>query len=73
LVPKGVDGENIVKVVSAIENGRRLAKDIGGADCERMTPKRVADHVKQAFEGTQIKVVLILFLDFQFFKMNKSI
>jgi len=53
LVPVGRDGDSIARVVTAIETGRRLARDVGGSDCERMAPKRVAQYVQQSFEGSK--------------------
>lgn len=54
----GIDTAKIAKLVHAIEEGRRLAKDIGGADCERMTPKRVAEYVLEAFKNSNVKVTV---------------
>ena len=52
--------KDIVKIVTAIEEGRRLARDIGGGDPERMTPKRSAEYLLNAFNNVpNIKIHLI--------------
>ena len=51
-VPRtGENGAEIARVVNAMEAGRRLARDVGGPDCERMTPHRCVDYIVQAFHG----------------------
>jgi leucyl aminopeptidase len=52
----GEKGEKISRVVSAIEAGRRLARDVGGSDPERMTPLRCADYIQEALKSGVIKV-----------------
>jgi leucyl aminopeptidase len=52
VLPAGVTQEaakDIVTLVRGIEEGRRLARDIGGPDPERMAPLRCAEYIKQAF------------------------
>lgn len=41
-----------------MEEGRRVARDIGGADPERMAPPRCADYIQEAFKAGTIKVTL---------------
>ena len=43
----------------AIEAGRALARDIGAGDPERMTPRRLAEAVRGACEGTDISVSVL--------------
>jgi leucyl aminopeptidase len=50
----GANANRITKVVTAIEDGRRLARDVGGADPERMAPKRCAQHIASAFSKRNI-------------------
>jgi len=52
-------GDKISKIVQGIEKGRRLARDIGGSDPERMTPLNAAEYLKKAFEGTSISVSIL--------------
>eukprot|EP01111_Echinosteliopsis_oligospora_P016441 TRINITY_DN6839_c0_g2_i1.p1 TRINITY_DN6839_c0_g2~~TRINITY_DN6839_c0_g2_i1.p1 ORF type:complete len:541 (-),score=195.64 TRINITY_DN6839_c0_g2_i1:80-1702(-) len=48
---------NIIHLVGAIEAGRRLARDIGGADPERMSPYRAAEYIKAALASySHVKV-----------------
>lgn len=44
-------GQKIAELVSAIETGRRLARDVGGADPERMSAPNIVKYLKEAFEG----------------------
>jgi leucyl aminopeptidase len=56
--------EKLVNYARAIEFGRAVGRDIGGADPERMAPPRVAEYVKELFDkssGVKVK----LRLDFQ--------
>ncbi len=41
VVPQG--GPSLARWVAAVEEGRRLARDLGGSDPERMAPPRMAD------------------------------
>jgi len=54
----GADGARVAKIVSAIEAGRRVTRDVGGADCERMTPRRCAQYIEDTFKGTDVKVIV---------------
>ncbi|KAI8815674.1 uncharacterized protein EV422DRAFT_548662, partial [Fimicolochytrium jonesii] len=47
-----------VRFATAVEEGRRLAKDIGGADPERMTPLRAAAYIEDAFKGSDVAVTV---------------
>eukprot|EP01127_Copromyxa_protea_P012633 TRINITY_DN3311_c0_g1_i1.p1 TRINITY_DN3311_c0_g1~~TRINITY_DN3311_c0_g1_i1.p1 ORF type:complete len:512 (+),score=136.11 TRINITY_DN3311_c0_g1_i1:3-1538(+) len=53
-------GDNIATVVSAIEKGKRLGRDLGGPDPERMAPPKFAEYVKNAFEnvpGVKLSII----------------
>eukprot|EP01102_Stenamoeba_stenopodia_P013982 TRINITY_DN45_c0_g1_i1.p1 TRINITY_DN45_c0_g1~~TRINITY_DN45_c0_g1_i1.p1 ORF type:complete len:561 (+),score=140.56 TRINITY_DN45_c0_g1_i1:76-1683(+) len=52
-------GDKISNIVQSIEKGRRLARDIGGSDPERMSPLNAAEFLKKAFEGTSVKVSVL--------------
>ena len=59
----GVYGEGLraalselVREAVALEEGRGAARDVGGADPERMTPLRVAQYAREAFAGTPVSV-----------------
>ncbi|XP_059050266.1 putative aminopeptidase W07G4.4 [Achroia grisella] len=58
---KNNDGfDRIVRNAIALERARVFARDIGGADPERMTPENVAQFVTNSFAGdTNIKVTVI--------------
>ncbi|VDM22215.1 unnamed protein product [Hydatigera taeniaeformis] len=43
--------ESLLKVASAIEEGRRVARDIGGSDPERMAAPRIADYLQEEFHN----------------------
>ncbi|CAH2046188.1 unnamed protein product, partial [Iphiclides podalirius] len=43
----------------ALERGRALARDIGGADPERMAPPRLARHVRDAFAAGAVRVSVL--------------
>uniref|UniRef100_UPI00358F6852 putative aminopeptidase W07G4.4 n=1 Tax=Myxine glutinosa TaxID=7769 RepID=UPI00358F6852 len=49
----------LIEVVSALEAGRALCRDIGGSDPERMTPLRVYDYVNKMFINSNVKVSVI--------------
>lgn len=49
----------VVRVAEAIEAGRRLTRDLGGSEPERMAPPRFAQAVKSAFEGTEVQVNVV--------------
>jgi len=42
--------------VAALEAGRRLSRDLGGTEPERMAPPRFAQYCRNAFEGTNVTV-----------------
>jgi len=49
--------EKLVNYARAIELGRIVGRDIGGADPERMAPPRVVEYVQNLFEkSSNIKV-----------------
>ncbi|KAJ9601607.1 hypothetical protein L9F63_000215, partial [Diploptera punctata] len=50
---------NIVKLATALESGRYVARDIGGSDPERMAPPRVEEYIKQVFKNSDIKIEVI--------------
>ncbi|XP_004922257.1 putative aminopeptidase W07G4.4 [Bombyx mandarina] len=43
--------EKIVRNAIALERARVLARDIGGGDPERMSPIKIAEHLKSTFSG----------------------
>lgn len=52
-------GSNVGELIHtavALEEGRRLARDIGEGDPERMSPPNVMEHVQRNFDGSCIKV-----------------
>jgi leucyl aminopeptidase len=51
----GLD-EGQVRVLTAIERGRALCRDITGTEPERMAPRRVAELCTEAFAGTGVEV-----------------
>lgn len=56
--------DKVVEQVLAIEAGRRLARDIGGSDPERMTPLKCAAAVEEHFKGaSNVNVEVIRDLD----------
>lgn len=57
--PSGADGEKIARVVTALEIGRRLTRDLGGADPERMRPAAFAALCRDAFAGTDVTVEVV--------------
>ena len=46
--------EDAIAFASAVEEGRRLARDVGGSDPERMTALRAAKHISQFFENSPV-------------------
>ena len=50
--PEGVDGTALAQGVMALEAGRRLARDLGGTNPERMTPAAFAEYCTEAFEDS---------------------
>ncbi|XP_054707558.1 putative aminopeptidase W07G4.4 [Uloborus diversus] len=55
----GSHSSEALKLVSAIERGRVLCRDIGGSDPERMAAPNVANYVQELFENTCINVEVI--------------
>ncbi|XP_057339517.1 putative aminopeptidase W07G4.4 [Microplitis mediator] len=51
--------EGIVKLACALESGRYVARDIGGADPERMTPHRVEEYIAELFNETRILMQVV--------------
>ncbi|XP_072767080.1 putative aminopeptidase W07G4.4 [Anoplolepis gracilipes] len=51
--------QNIVTLGLALESGRYVARDIGGADPERMTPLRVEEYLAELFCGSNITMQVI--------------
>ena len=45
--------------LSAVESGRRVARDLCGTEPERMAPPGFADYCVDAFEGTEVKVSVL--------------
>ncbi|HAT42588.1 MAG TPA: peptidase M17 [Rheinheimera sp.] len=56
----GIIGSNetVLKQVAAIEAGRRVGRDLCGAEPERMTPARFAEYCQQVFSGTAVTVAV---------------
>jgi leucyl aminopeptidase len=59
VVPDGVDGERLAHEISAIEAGRRLARDVAGAHPERMTPARMGEYMLDAFLDTDVEIEIL--------------
>ena len=53
------DGETMRHRVRAIEAGRRLARDLGGTEPERMAPPRFAELCEAAFAGSNVEVEIV--------------
>jgi leucyl aminopeptidase len=53
------DAERMRQWVLAVESGRRLARDLGGTDPERMAPPRFAELCELAFKATDVKVEIV--------------
>ncbi|KAF2893997.1 hypothetical protein ILUMI_12175, partial [Ignelater luminosus] len=51
--------KQVTRLAKAIEYGRFIARDIGGADPERMTPINVQNYVEEIFSKTNIKISVI--------------
>lgn len=49
----------VLAIANAIEQGRYVARDIGGSDPERMSAPNVAAYIQQVFEGTNIQIKII--------------
>lgn len=49
--------QKLIQYARAVELGRAVGRDIGGADPERMAPPRVADYVSAIFDqDSSVKV-----------------
>ncbi len=60
----GFEGDPaLAQRLQAIEAGRRLARDLGGTEPERMAPPRFADECARAFTGLPVTVEVIDDLD----------
>lgn len=55
----GLLGDVDIAWLTAVEAGRRLARDICGTEPERMSPPRAAEYCQQAFAGTGVTVTVI--------------
>ncbi|XP_015594857.1 putative aminopeptidase W07G4.4 isoform X2 [Cephus cinctus] len=51
--------QGVVKLASALESGRYVARDIGGADPERMAPPRVEEYIAQLFCGSNVMMQVV--------------
>ncbi|KAH0949198.1 hypothetical protein HN011_006296 [Eciton burchellii] len=51
--------QGIVKLAAALESGRFVARDIGGADPERMAPPRVEEYLAELFCGTNVSMQVV--------------
>lgn len=51
--------QGIVKLATALESGRYVARDIGGADPERMAAPRVEEYIAELFAGSNVSVQVI--------------
>jgi len=49
--------EKLVQKALLIESGKFVARDIGGGDPERMTPKNVESYIKPIFDGLKVNVI----------------
>lgn len=57
---QGGDVDSLLKLVTILEEGRWIARDIGGADPERMPPPKVEEYVLEQFKGVDnIKIEII--------------
>lgn len=57
---KGKDVSELLKLARVLEEGRVIARDIGGGDPERMAAPRVQEYVQQHFKdvnNVQIEVI----------------
>jgi leucyl aminopeptidase len=42
-----------------LENGKRLARDLGSGDPERMSPMNCASYIEQSFQGLPVKISIV--------------
>ncbi|WP_371195414.1 leucyl aminopeptidase family protein [Glaciecola sp. SC05] len=54
----GLDAQ-ATKMLSAIESGKRLARDLCGTEPERMAPIGFADYCNKAFKGTPVSIDVV--------------
>ncbi len=59
VVPDGIDGPAVVQWVQAIEEGRRVARDVCGTEPERMSPIKMAEYCLGVFEDTCVDVEVL--------------
>lgn len=52
--PELMSTDGVVELIAALEAGRRLARDLGGAEPERMSPRIFADSCKAVFSGSPV-------------------
>jgi len=57
--PGLADGEALARLIEAVEQGRRLARDLCGTEPERMAPIRFAQMCQEAFHEAGVKVRLV--------------
>lgn len=48
--------EALIQYLQAVEEGKRVARDLCGTEPERMAPRRFADYCVEAFAGTEVHV-----------------
>jgi len=51
--------EKVCSWLSAVEAGKRVARDLCGTEPERMAPPRFAEYCIDAFKGTEVKVDIV--------------
>lgn len=51
IVENEENGKEAVRIAMAMEAGRRVARDIGRPDPERMNPAAIAEYIQNAFKG----------------------
>ncbi|KAI7865868.1 hypothetical protein BDF14DRAFT_1744011 [Spinellus fusiger] len=54
------DSEDWIQRVLAIEQGRRLAKDIGSPDPERMSPIRIVEYLQEQFKDDSVVKMTVI-------------
>jgi len=57
LLPKSQEEE--LKILTALETGRTVYRDIGGSDPERMAAPKVVEYVQQQFKDTCVQIEVI--------------
>ncbi|XP_063236787.1 putative aminopeptidase W07G4.4 [Bacillus rossius redtenbacheri] len=57
---RGKDGAEIVKLATALECGRKVARDVGASDPERMSPAKVQEYVEEVFRGSDVKLEVVM-------------